>query len=1003
MGQPITGRETVINPERRAGGGSQGTPTLARADGSASILPLSDEARVLFPGADVADGDARNLASDPLVLGHYDIVGRIRTGGMGAVFRAVDRQLGRVVALKVLPPSFARDPQAVARFRHEARSTALLNHDHVARVYFSGEEAGLHYIAFEFVEGTNVRELLNSGQPLTVGQAVRVTYQIATALKHMAARGVVHRDIKPSNIILAPDGDATLVDFGLARSDTRTESEADLTVAGTTLGTFDYISPEQARDPRSATVQSDIYSLGCSLYHMLTGQPPYPEGTVLQKLLQHQGDEAPDPARRNRRVPAALSAIVRAMMAKDVRKRYPSPDPLLRDLAVVAAALGLRLGAAGEIALPPDRSTPMRRFIGRHGVWLTAACSFLALVLAVEFGSRWRQEQLKRRGVQDELVSNPRIGGSSPEENPATGTPTASRGEGAGADPTTSARPVDMTGGTGTPRTSPAASGAGSSSGIAAIVNNMLDRLSGRTRPAETGGIASSDPGSSETKAPTGGSSSVAATPGTPSGANPDSGFRPIAPTPLDGGSAPAANPRDTFSLVGVGLRPDPVDSSLRLGPMPIGADLALVVAPSESASRPTSRPGSPVVPRSPATPEVDTVENGYSVTPRDGGESRRFNSLEAACEAAPDGGVVELRFNGLRRESPIKVRRRLTLRAARGFHPVIEFQPVQVPGEGWQARMITIVGGSLEVVGLELRLLARPESLSGGGALISMERGDAVRISESTLTLADGDRQFVAAIEVDPGSARAMADMEMSRSSTRTAPTIELDHCLIRGQGVGLNLRGSDPVVCSIRHTVAALSGTFVRVGIATDLVAEGLRTEIRCEHLSAALGDGFAQVTTNLSTRRTLPVQFRVVHCLLANEGTTALLGSSGPLPRSDQQSLVAWSGQRNIYRGFTTFWAVGTDDPVSMPDLIDFSSWRSRWGDAGETDVESGLIEWRLSWDEIRPSEATPIDFALQGTSDSNHAIAGATDGSNLGADIATLSQLGLGRRFSAATEP
>ena len=995
VGLAITGRETVINPERRAGGGSQGTPTLPRADGSALATPLSEEARALFPGADVAESDVRNLTTEPLSLGHYDVVGRIRTGGMGAVFRAVDRQLGRVVALKVLPPALARDPQAVMRFRHEARSTALLNHDHVARVYFSGEQAGLHYIAFEFVEGTNIRELLASGQPLSVAQAVRVTYQIATALKHMADRGVVHRDIKPSNIILAPDGDATLVDFGLARSSTRTESEADLTVAGTTLGTFDYIAPEQARDPRTANVQSDIYSLGCSLYHMLTGQPPYPEGTVLQKLLQHQGDEAPDPARKNRRVPAALSAIVRAMMAKDVRKRYPGPEPLLRDLAVVAAAIGLRLGAAGEIALPADRSRPLQRFLGRHGVWLTAACSFLALVLAVEYGPKWARSSPFSQGPGIAARSS----GSS--DVPAAGHGAGESGASSGTAPEAVAGKPAPKSGTGevAPEKQPRPAES-QGTGLAEIVGSVLDRLAGRTRT----GDAARTPGVETAMEGDGSSTAVAANgPRIPAGESGMSTTRPIDSTPLVAvteprttGTSPGGRGSES-SLAEIGLRPVMVDADMRLGPMPIGPDLALVIGRDDLALRNVNAGSRGTTgPRSPAVAPAVEEEAGYHVASRDGGEPRRFDSLEAACEAVADGGVVEVRFNGVRRESPIKVRRRLTLRAARGYRPVIEFQPIQLPGEGWQARMITIAGGSLEVVGLELRFTARPDTLSGGGALISLERGDSVRISESTLTLVDGDRQFVSAIEVDPGSARAMPDMEMSRTTMRNAPTIELDHCLIRGEGAGLVLRGGDPVTCTIRHSVAALSGVFVRVGIATDLVAEGLRTEIRCEHLSAALGDGFAQIATSLSTRRPVPVQFRVVHCLLANEGTAALLSSTGPLPRSDQQALVAWSGQRNVYRGFNTLWAIGTDDPIAMPDLIDFSAWQSRWGDAGETDVEDGPIDWRLRWGDPRPAEVTPAEFVLQGTTETNPAIGGATDGRNLGADVPALLQLGLGWR-------
>ncbi len=208
------------------------------------------------------------------------------------MFRALDTRLNRVVALKVLPPALSRDPLIVQRFKNEAQAAAQLDHENVARVFFIGEDRGLHYIAFEFINGTNVRDLISDQSRLPVCDALNFVLQIASALVHTSAQGVVHRDIKPSNIIITPFGRAKLVDLGLARKENKDEQAADLTVAGTTLGTFDYISPEQARDPRSADVRSDIYSLGCTLYHMLTGEPPYPDGTVLQKLLQHQGDEA---------------------------------------------------------------------------------------------------------------------------------------------------------------------------------------------------------------------------------------------------------------------------------------------------------------------------------------------------------------------------------------------------------------------------------------------------------------------------------------------------------------------------------------------------------------------------------------------------------------------------------------------------------------------------------------------------------------------------------------
>jgi len=174
---------------------------------------------------------------------------------------------------------------------------------------------------------------------------------------HAAERGVVHRDIKPSNIIVTPLGRAKLVDMGLARRFERDGHDQGLTQSGMTLGTFDYISPEQARDPRDVDVRSDLYSLGCTLFHMLTGRPPFPDGTVLQKLLQHQEEPPPEIRALNPEVPPDLATILAKLLAKDRDRRYQTPEQLVGDLLTVAGTLGLR-------SLSPEGL-----------VWMTAASS----------------------------------------------------------------------------------------------------------------------------------------------------------------------------------------------------------------------------------------------------------------------------------------------------------------------------------------------------------------------------------------------------------------------------------------------------------------------------------------------------------------------------------------------------------------------------------------------------------------------------------------------------
>jgi predicted Ser/Thr protein kinase len=274
-------------------------------------------------------------------LGHFELIEAVGAGGMAAVLKARDTELGRVVALKILPPEAARDPESVNRFKQEARAAAALDHENIARVYFCGEDQGLHFIAFEFVEGVNLRQMIDRRGTLPPAECVRYMVQVAAGLNHAAERGVVHRDIKPSNILVTPDRRAKIVDMGLARHLGSESVNGGVTQSGVTLGTFDYISPEQALDPRRADVRSDIYSLGCTFYHALTGRPPVPEGTAARKLRAHQSDEPLDPRELNPAIPDELAAVLARMMAKDPADRYQTPRELIAHLKGLAARLGL--------------------------------------------------------------------------------------------------------------------------------------------------------------------------------------------------------------------------------------------------------------------------------------------------------------------------------------------------------------------------------------------------------------------------------------------------------------------------------------------------------------------------------------------------------------------------------------------------------------------------------------------------------------------------------------
>ncbi len=345
-------------------------------------------------------------------LGHFELVEYVGGGGMGRVFRAIDTRLGRTVALKVLPPEQALDPDALQRFHNEAQSAARLDHDNIARAHYVGEDRGLHYIAFEFVEGVNVRRLVEQNGPLPLADVISFTLQVADALAHADARAVVHRDIKPSNVLITPEGRVKLIDMGLARVRQPDPAVADLTASGVTLGTFDYISPEQARDPRNADIRSDIYSLGCTVFFMLVGQPPFPEGTVLQKLLQHQGDQAPDVRQFRPELPEESSRVLRKMMAKDPRHRYANAADLVADLLALAEQTGLRpMSPTSRIWLVPRE--PSVSFFRRHLPWMAPVAALVGIVLLLEFSGRRddvRPPSLERLANDRTVAASPRAG-----------------------------------------------------------------------------------------------------------------------------------------------------------------------------------------------------------------------------------------------------------------------------------------------------------------------------------------------------------------------------------------------------------------------------------------------------------------------------------------------------------------------------------------------------------------------------------------------------------------
>jgi serine/threonine protein kinase len=269
-----------------------------------------------------------------LVLGPYHIIDYLGKGGVSQVFKAFHTGRNCVVALKVIHPELLAKPEAVARFQREMRVVTQLSHPNVVQAFDDVPIGVTHFYAMEFIEGTDLYKLVQLNGPLPVAQACDMVRQVALGLQHAHEKGLVHRDIKPANIVRIGDGTfVKILDMGLTRLRQGPGADPDvLTLQGTMMGSPDYISPEQARDARSVDIRADIYSLGCTLYYLLAGKPPYPGGALMEKIHKHMNVPAPPVMSLRPEVAADVSNIVAKMMAKRADERYQTP-------AEVAAAL----------------------------------------------------------------------------------------------------------------------------------------------------------------------------------------------------------------------------------------------------------------------------------------------------------------------------------------------------------------------------------------------------------------------------------------------------------------------------------------------------------------------------------------------------------------------------------------------------------------------------------------------------------------------------------------
>jgi serine/threonine protein kinase len=271
-------------------------------------------------------------------LGDYELLEELGRGGMGIVYRARQVLLDQIVAIKVLPERYLDSPQMASRFKREMRSIGALEHPNIVRAYNAGEERGCLYLVMEYVEGTTLQELVAQHRRLPVGAACELIRQGALGLQAAHEHGLVHRDIKPANLMLSHDGTVKLLDLGLARLESVSVTQQ-LTDAGVTMGTVDYMAPEQWDNPSGVDIRADIYSLGCTLFCLLSGQPPYGTdeySSLRRKMAAHAAAPIPSLASRGVLCPSRLNEVLQQMLAKDPEHRYETPADVIAALVPFA-------------------------------------------------------------------------------------------------------------------------------------------------------------------------------------------------------------------------------------------------------------------------------------------------------------------------------------------------------------------------------------------------------------------------------------------------------------------------------------------------------------------------------------------------------------------------------------------------------------------------------------------------------------------------------------------
>ena len=350
----------------------------------------------------------QELQVGSMFAGRYLILGSLGRGGMGRVYRALDKKLDVEVAVKLLRPEIAADEGIIQRFKNELKLARMVSHPHVCRMYDFSEDQGTHFITMEYVPGEDLKTTVRRVGPLGLGKALSIARQVCEGLAAAHRLDIVHRDLKPQNIMLDGNGQVRIMDFGISRS-LRAKG---ITADGMMIGTPEYISPEQA-EGKKIDARTDIYAFGAILFEMVTGKVPFDGDTTLSIILKHKLEPPPDPRKLNPRLPKEVGQIILKCLEKDRERRYPSADALYADLVRAEGQLDGKQPAKADQARPGKKRLPVTALI------LAAAAVVIAgFFLIKPFGSKKAGIQTPGSQAQSDVSGQP-VAPAVPVQKPA--------------------------------------------------------------------------------------------------------------------------------------------------------------------------------------------------------------------------------------------------------------------------------------------------------------------------------------------------------------------------------------------------------------------------------------------------------------------------------------------------------------------------------------------------------------------------------------------------------